>query len=123
MEQWAELYTQWKALMISGESVSGFQRFFVLFYQAFLESSRWKQYLGGVGTTLIVTAMALILGIVLGIVVAVIRTAHAQQRPGHHNPLLGIVNLFQFAHLNRLDADMSWISLFTVYIRQLMINL
>ena len=94
MEQWAELYTQWKALMISGETVSGFQRFFVLFYQAFLESSRWKQYLGGVGTTLIVTAMALILGIVLGIVVAVIRTAHAQQRPGHHNPLLGIVNLF-----------------------------
>ena len=92
MEQWAALYSQWKQLMIAGEAVSPFRRFFVLFYQAFLEADRWKQYLSGVGTTLVVTAMALSIGIILGIVVAVLRTAHAQQRPGKRNPVLGLVD-------------------------------
>ena len=92
MEQWAALYSQWKQLMIAGEAVSPFQRFFVLFYQAFLEADRWKQYLSGVGTTLVVTAMALSIGIILGIVVAVLRTAHAQQRPGKRNFVLGLVD-------------------------------
>ena len=36
--------------------------------------------------------MALILGIVLGVVVAVVRTAHDQQRPGRHNPVLTVLN-------------------------------
>ena len=86
-------YSQWKTLMIAGEPVTAWQRFFVLFYQAFLEADRWKQYLNGVGTTLLVTAMALTIGIVLGVLVAVIRTAHAQQRPGRRNPILGIIDL------------------------------
>ncbi len=94
MNQWAELYAQWKTMMISGESISGFQRFYVLFYQAFIEANRWKQYLNGVGTTIFVTAMALVIGIALGILVAVIRTSHAQQRPGHKNMILGAINLF-----------------------------
>ena len=50
------------------------------------------QYLKGVGTTLLVTALALIIGIVLGVMVAIVRTAHDQQRPGNRNFLLGIVN-------------------------------
>ena len=44
------------------------------------------------GTTLLVTAMALVIGIVLGVVVSLIRTAHDQQRPGHHNPVLAVLN-------------------------------
>ena len=54
-------------------TASFWQEFYVKFYQAFIEGSRWRQYLNGVGTTLLVTAMALTLGILLGIVVAVIR--------------------------------------------------
>ena len=88
----AELYTQWKALLISGQELSFWQDFYVKFYQAFLEAGRWKQYLSGVGTTLMVTAMALALGIFLGVIVAMIRTAHDQQMPGHKNPLLGLLN-------------------------------
>ena len=88
----AELYTQWKALLISGQKLSFWQDFYVKFYQAFLEAGRWKQYLSGVGTTLMVTAMALALGIFLGVIVAMIRTAHDQQMPGHRNPLLGLLN-------------------------------
>ena len=68
------------------------QEFYVYFYQAFIEGERWKRYLEGVGTTLMVTAMALLLGIVLGVIVAMIRTAHDQQRKGHKNPILGLLD-------------------------------
>lgn len=36
--------------------------------------------------------MALAIGVLLGVLVAMVRTAHDQQRPGHHNPLLAILN-------------------------------
>lgn len=84
MEQY---YVMWKALMKSGEALPFWQEFFVKFYQAFIENDRWLQYLEGMGTTLLVTAMALGIGVVLGIIVAMIRTAHDQQRPGTGNPL------------------------------------
>ena len=88
----ASTYQALGELMKSGEQLSFFQTFFYKFYQAFIESSRWTQYVKGVGTTLLVTAMALIIGICLGIVVSLIRTAHDQQRPGHHNPVLAVLN-------------------------------
>lgn len=86
-----ELYTTWKELMVQGEA-SAWQEIYVKFYQAFVEKDRWLQYIEGVGTTLLVTAMALILGIFLGIIVSMIRSAHDQQRPGHKNLILGIAN-------------------------------
>lgn len=86
------LYQQWKAMIAAGDHVTLWQNFFVKFYQAFIESARWKQYLGGVGSTLYVTAMALVIGVILGVIVAVVRTAHDQQRVGHKNPVLGVVN-------------------------------
>lgn len=87
------LYQQWKAMGAAGQSLTLWQNFFVKFYQAFMEADRWKQYLGGVGSTLYVTAMALVIGVILGIVVAVVRTAHDQQRVGHRNPVLGVANV------------------------------
>lgn len=87
-----ELYTEWKELMRQGADVSFWQSFYVKFYQAFIEADRWKQYLGSVGTTLLVTALALILGVILGVLVASVRTAHDQQRPGRRNPILGLIN-------------------------------
>ena len=50
------------------------------------------QYISGVGTTLLVTALALALGVVLGSVVALVRVTHDQQRPGHKNAVLGFFN-------------------------------
>ena len=90
-----EQYLIWKELLQSRQTehlVKWWQEFYVYFYQAFIEGDRWVQYLKGVGTTLLVTALALVIGIVLGVVVAIIRTAHDQQRPGKHNFLLGIIN-------------------------------
>lgn len=87
------LYNTWKAIGVSGGDLSFFQDFFVKFYQAFIEADRWLQYLNGVKTTLLVTALALILGVALGVTVAILRTAHDQQRPGHRNPVLAVLNL------------------------------
>jgi len=86
-----EQYQAWKALLRSGEATA-WQEFYVKFFQAFIEGDRWKQYLSGVGTTLMVTAMALAIGVVLGIIVAMVRTGYDQQRPGKKNPFLGILN-------------------------------
>lgn len=87
-----ELYLQWKELMLHGTQLPFWQEFYVKFYQAFIEANRWQQYLQGVGRTLMVTALALVLGVILGLLVSIIRTAHDQQRPGKHNPVLGVVN-------------------------------
>lgn len=80
-------------LMRSGVEIPFWQEFYVKFYMAYIEANRWTQYLQGVGRTLMVTALALIIGVILGIIVAIIRSAHDQQRPGKKNPLLGIFNL------------------------------
>ena len=89
----AQTYELWRALMVEGDA-NWWQTFFVRFYQAFIEANRWQSYLEGVGVTLIVTAVALAIGVVLGILVAMVRTAHDQQRPGRpKNPVLGILNI------------------------------
>ncbi|MBQ3251736.1 MAG: amino acid ABC transporter permease [Oscillospiraceae bacterium] len=92
----AETYALWKSMMLNGEHITFWQSFFVKFYQAFIEKDRWSQYLEGVGTTLMVTAMALAIGVVLGVIVAIIRTAHDQRRPGSGSFIsrfvLGIAN-------------------------------
>lgn len=62
------------------------------FSMAFLEGDRWKLYLRGMGTTLELTACALVIGVVLGVLTAVVRVAHDQQRPGQRNIALSIVN-------------------------------
>ena len=77
----------------SGGTLTFGQDFFVKFYQAFLYADRWQQYLEGVGTTLLVTAIALVLGVLLGSLVALVRVAHDQQKSGRHNPVLGVLNV------------------------------
>lgn len=63
------------------------------FTMAFVTGDRWKLYLKGMCTTLELTACALVIGVILGVLVAVIRSAHDQQRPGKRNFALGVVNV------------------------------
>ena len=83
-----QLYKNFSAL----EDPSFWQDAYMKFYKAWFEADRWKQYFEGLGTTIQVTVMALVIGVVLGVVVAMIRTAHDQQRLGRRNPFLGFVN-------------------------------
>ena len=84
-----EMLTQ---LAKAGTELDFGQDLFVKFYQAFIASNRWQQYLKGVIPTLYVTAIALTIGVVLGSVVALVRVAHDQQRRGHHDPALAVAN-------------------------------
>ena len=77
--------------MIQG-LIEWFDRLLPRFYTAFIEEDRWKLYLQGLETTLIMTVAALVIGVLLGLVVAVVRTSHDQQRPGRRNPVLGLIN-------------------------------
>ena len=88
----AAQYELLKELLNSGTTLNFGQNFFFKFYQAFILKDRWLQYINGVGTTLLVTALALALGVVLGSVVALVRVTHDQQRPGHKNAVLGFFN-------------------------------
>lgn len=63
------------------------------FAQSFIEGDRWMQFLKGLGVSCQVTAGALCLGVILGVLVAIIRTTHDQQAPGHKNAVLGILNI------------------------------
>ena len=88
----AAQYELLSELLKSGTRLDFGQDLFYKFYQAFVLKDRWLQYIEGVGTTLLVTAIALALGIALGSVVALVRVAHDQQRPGRTNPVLGLFN-------------------------------
>ena len=88
----AAQYELLKELLNSGTKLDFGQEMFFKFYQAFILNDRWVQYIQGVGTTLLVTAIALAMGVVLGSVVALVRVAHDQQRPGRRNPVLGFFN-------------------------------
>ena len=59
----AAQYELLKELLNSGTTLNFEQEFFFKFYQAFILKDRWLQYINGVGTTLLVTAIALALGI------------------------------------------------------------
>ena len=63
------------------------------FYQAFIQEGRWKMYAEGIGNTLKVAVLALILGVVLGLLAAVVRTFHDQQREERPNALLSVLNV------------------------------
>ena len=87
-----ENYTLWKQLLTGGEDIGFWKEQYVYFYQAFIENDRWLQYIEGVGTTIVVTACALVIGVILGVLVATVRTAHDQQRVGQRNIVLSFFN-------------------------------
>ena len=78
MSIWEQMYQA----LPPAASRSVWQDIYGKFYLAWFESDRWMTYFQGLATTLQVTVMALAIGVVLGVLVAVIRTAHDQQRPG-----------------------------------------
>ena len=82
---WAQYYAQLSEMARAGQELGFFDNFFRLFYQAFIEGNRWQLYLRGLAVTLQLTVIALCIGIVLGVLVAVVRTAHDQQRLGRRN--------------------------------------
>ena len=72
---------------------SVFEKWASDFHQTFVEANRWSALLKGIGVTLEITALALVLGVVLGILVAIIRSSHDQISEQHQkNALLSAAN-------------------------------
>ena len=92
MGNWAQLYADLTAQLQAGQALGFWDNAFVGFYQSFVAAGRWRLYLNGLLTTLEATILALLLGVALGVIVAVVRTAHDQQRVGHKNVILGVFN-------------------------------
>lgn len=86
------MWEQWFAALPPVEQRTFWEDFYGKLYRAWFEEDRWISYFEGLGTTFQVTLMALAIGVVLGVLVALIRTAHDQQRPGRRNPLLMVLD-------------------------------
>ena len=69
-----------------------FQKFAEEFKQNFIDEDRWMYLVKGLGTTLQITVLALILGLILGFTVAIIRSTHDKvctKKGGHFFLRLG----------------------------------
>lgn len=63
------------------------------FQQSFVTGDRWQLYLKGLEISVILTLGALAIGLVLGTLTAVVRTSHDQQKRGHRNAILSVLNV------------------------------
>ena len=87
---WPEVAPQW----ILGLP-EWLEEFFYDLYKSFIFDDRYMMYVEGLGNTLLLTALALLMGIVLGVVVALIRATwdkNGQEMRGAGKVLLGIIN-------------------------------
>ena len=87
---WPEVAPQW----ILGLP-EWLEEFFYDLYKSFIFDDRYMMYVEGLGNMLLLTAMALLMGIVLGVVVALIRATwdkNGQEMRGAGKVLLGIIN-------------------------------
>ena len=62
------------------------------FQSAFLVENRWKLYFEGLGNTLIISAMAVIIGVVLGFIIAIVN--YTNKKTGKMRVLGGIFKIY-----------------------------
>ena len=86
------------------------------FQQTFVEADRWVALLGGIGVTLEITALSLVLGVVLGIIVAVIRSSHDQIAGQHQKKgLLSVANALCKLYLTVVRGTPVMVQLLIMY--------
>ena len=77
--------------------------------QNFVEDNRWQYILSGLGNTLLITLLAIIIGLVIGTLVAVVRTVHDQQGK------LKILNVICKIYLAVIRGTPAMIQLLIIY--------
>ena len=86
------------------------------FYISFVQADRWQLYIKGLGTTLLLTIIALGIGILLGVLIAVVRSAHDQQDPSRpKNPVLGFFNAIGVVYVTVIRGTPSMVQLMIMY--------
>jgi len=73
------------------------------FFKSFIYDNRWEQYAKGLGNTLLLTFLSLLVGIILGVVVALVRVSwdknHDEMRSGLSKTLLWLGNTISKVYL------------------------
>jgi His/Glu/Gln/Arg/opine family amino acid ABC transporter permease subunit len=86
------------------------------FSQTFIEAARWKALLKGIGITLELTLLALVVGVVLGILVAVIRSSHdALAETGNSSLPLNILNKICMLYLTVIRGTPVMVQVLIMY--------
>ena len=86
------------------------------FKQNFIEENRWQYFVRGLGTTMLITVLALLLGLVLGFLAAIVRSTHDKvctQKGGHFFLRLG--NVIAKVYLTIIRGTPSTIQLLIIY--------
>ena len=79
-------------------------------YDAFIYNDRWKYVLSGLENTIILTVMALILGMILGVMIASVRTIHDK------NGKLPILNIICRAYVTVIRGTPVMVQLLIIYL-------
>lgn len=86
------------------------------FIQTFIEAERWKALGRGVGVTLEITVLALLVGVVLGVLAAVIRSSYDQTVSGRRaNPVLSVLNALAKVYLTVVRGTPVVVQLLIMY--------
>lgn len=87
-------------------------------YKCFIFDNRYEMYIEGLGNTLLLTFLALILGVALGVVIALIRVTWDKNGPEMHGPakwLLAVANLVSKVYLTIIRGTPVVVQLMIMY--------
>ena len=90
-----------------------FEKFREDFIQTFIVADRWKALGKGIGVTLEITALSLILGVALGVIIAVIRSSYDQQRI--KSPIMKFLNGLCKVYLTVIRGTPAMVQLLIMY--------
>ena len=90
-----------------------FEKFKEDFIQTFIVADRWKALGKGIGVTLEITALSLILGVALGVIIAVIRSSYDQQRV--KTPIMKFLNGLCKVYLTVIRGTPAMVQLLIMY--------
>lgn len=79
------------------------------FYENFIEDNRWQYLLSGLGNTLLITFLSVIIGVILGFLIAVVRSTH--DRTGKFK----VLNFFAKIYLTVIRGTPVVVQLLIIY--------
>lgn len=88
------------------------------FHQTFIEKDRWMQFVRGLGITIEVAILALIIGVIIGVTIAIIRSTHDMRRSkkkGAGWVLLKIANFICVIYLTVIRGTPMLVQLLIMY--------
>ena len=96
-----------------------FEKFAADFDLNFIQGNRWKYLVDGLGTTLLITLLAGLLGIAIGVVIAMVRSTYDKTaegaRPTLGRRLFGVLNGFCRVYLTVLRGTPVVVQLMIIY--------